>query len=158
MLPLSDNSGYFKFQGNRTGASGYWKGMEQIGKKRIYETLAKRFGHTEFRPLQYQLIRHTLAGGNRIAVMGTGAGKSLCYLLPAVLLSGTTLVVSPLISLMRDQHRRSRRAGMRSVLLGEAKGGGRATECGYRFHLTGTAVHGPCPQIALRSEDKSSGH
>ena len=67
------------------------------------ETLESRFGHSDFRPGQRVIVEDVLAGQDVVAVMPTGAGKSLCYQLPAVELEGTTLVVSPLISLMKDQ-------------------------------------------------------
>ena len=67
------------------------------------EVLHEVFGYTEFRPGQQQVIEAVLAGKDCIAVMPTGAGKSLTFMLPAKLLKGTVLVLSPLISLMKDQ-------------------------------------------------------
>ena len=67
--------------------------------------LQKYFGYSEFRNGQAELVEQLLAGGSVIAVMPTGAGKSLCYQLPALMMEGLTLVVSPLISLMKDQVR-----------------------------------------------------
>ncbi|MDO4798501.1 MAG: RecQ family ATP-dependent DNA helicase [Coriobacteriales bacterium] len=75
--------------------------------------LGERFGYPEFRPGQARIIEALLAGADTLAVMPTGAGKSLCYQIPAVLLPGLTLVVSPLISLMDDQVRSLRDAGIR---------------------------------------------
>jgi ATP-dependent DNA helicase RecQ len=67
------------------------------------EVLADRFGFTSFRPGQEHVVDSLLAGRSALAVFPTGAGKSLCYQLPALLLDGVTVVVSPLIALMKDQ-------------------------------------------------------
>ena len=64
-------------------------------------TLQKVFGYSEFRPGQWPVIETALKGEPVLAIMPTGGGKSLCYQLPAALLPGTSLVISPLISLMR---------------------------------------------------------
>src|SRR5512135_2846242 len=66
-------------------------------------TLRDVFGLPGFRPAQREVIEAVLAGRPTVAVMPTGAGKSLCYQLPAVVLGQTALVVSPLIALMKDQ-------------------------------------------------------
>jgi ATP-dependent DNA helicase RecQ len=68
-----------------------------------HEVLAERFGFASFRPGQEQVIESLLAGRSALAVFPTGAGKSLCYQLPALLFDGVTVVVSPLIALMKDQ-------------------------------------------------------
>ena len=67
------------------------------------EILTSRFGFAAFRPGQEQVVESLLAGRSALAVFPTGAGKSLCYQLPALLLDGVTVVVSPLIALMKDQ-------------------------------------------------------
>src|SRR5580765_7879581 len=67
------------------------------------EVLASRFGFDSFRPGQEHVVESLLAGRSALAVFPTGAGKSLCYQLPALLLDGVTVVVSPLIALMKDQ-------------------------------------------------------
>ena len=71
---------------------------------RMLELGKRRFGISAFRPGQALAIRNVLAGIDTLAIMPTGAGKSLCYQLPALELDGVTLVVSPLIALMKDQH------------------------------------------------------
>ncbi len=65
--------------------------------------LKSRFGHDRFLPLQEDVVRNVLAGRDSLVLMPTGSGKSLCYQLPAVARKGVTLVVSPLIALMKDQ-------------------------------------------------------
>ena len=77
-----------------------------------YTALKTYFGHTAFRPGQEAVIDALLAGRDVLAVMPTGAGKSACYQIPAVLRRGVTLVVSPLISLMQDQVAALREAGI----------------------------------------------
>jgi ATP-dependent DNA helicase RecQ len=74
--------------------------------------LVERFGHPRFRVHQLKVLGPLLAGRNVLAVLPTGAGKSLCYQVPALLGSGLTLVVSPLISLMQDQVGALRRRGI----------------------------------------------
>ena len=68
-----------------------------------YEALKTYFGYDDFRGGQEEVIDALLAGRDALAIMPTGAGKSVCYQVPALLLPGITLVISPLVSLMRDQ-------------------------------------------------------
>ncbi len=75
------------------------------------------FGHDQFRLQQAQAIEHILGAGDALVLMPTGGGKSLCYQVPALLLDGTTVVVSPLIALMQDQVLALRRLGVRAASL-----------------------------------------
>jgi len=75
------------------------------------------FGFESFRGVQEQVVRRVLAGQGTLAVMQTGAGKSLCYQLPAVALDGCCVVISPLIALMHDQLRSARTLGIRAASL-----------------------------------------
>ena len=93
----------------------------------LLSTLQRHFGHGSFRTGQEALVRAVLEGRDVLAVMPTGSGKSLGFQLPALMLPGTTLVVSPLISLMKDQvdeldRRGIRAAALHSMLTADARG------------------------------------
>lgn len=79
--------------------------------------LKKVFGYDEFRPLQEEIIASVLSGKDTLAIMPTGSGKSICYQLPALLLDGLTVVVSPLIALMQDQVEQLRQLGVPAAYL-----------------------------------------
>ncbi|MDM0005259.1 RecQ family ATP-dependent DNA helicase [Variovorax sp. J22G73] len=84
--------------------------------------LRQVFGHARLRSGQAQVIQRVMAGESTLAVMPTGAGKSLCYQLPAVLFAGRTVVVSPLIALMKDQCDKLRGLGIHAVQVNSALG------------------------------------
>lgn len=85
--------------------------------------LTNVFGLAQFRPRQREIIRDVVAGRDTLVVMPTGAGKSLCYQLPAVALRGLTVIVSPLISLMTDQVRQLRQLRIPAMMLSSSQSG-----------------------------------
>lgn len=93
--------------------------MEQFSTKygKKYELLKQYFGYTEFREGQEMLIDSLLKGQDTLGIMPTGAGKSICYQIPALMLPGITLVISPLISLMKDQVSSLNQAGIHAAYL-----------------------------------------
>lgn len=98
-------------------ASGKPFGMPQSRESQARATLKSVFGYDDFRPGQWEVIAAALAGNDVFAVMPTGSGKSMCYQLPALVTGGLTLVVSPLIALMRDQVGQLTRAGVAAASL-----------------------------------------
>src|SRR5580693_10785713 len=79
--------------------------------------LKQVFGYGEFRPLQREIMESALAGRDTVAILPTGAGKSLCYQLPALVRDGLTVVISPLIALMKDQVDQLQAAGVAATFL-----------------------------------------
>src|SRR5215207_7289455 len=88
--------------------------------KAINKTLRETFGYTRLRAGQQEVIASVLKGRDTLAIMPTGAGKSLCYQLPALHLPGTTVIVSPLIALMKDQVDKLEEAGLEASQLNSA--------------------------------------
>ncbi len=91
--------------------------MPPVGHDEIFAALSALFGYRSFRPFQEDIVRATLAGRDSFTVMPTGGGKSLCYQLPAHILPGTCVVISPLIALMKDQVDGARATGLSAAAL-----------------------------------------
>ncbi|HJU42451.1 MAG TPA: ATP-dependent DNA helicase RecQ [Vicinamibacterales bacterium] len=91
-----------------------------VAKRDLKKTMKKVFGLEQFRPGQEEVIDAILNGRDTLAIMPTGSGKSLCYQLPGLHLGGTTIVVSPLISLMKDQSDKLNALGLEAPQLNSA--------------------------------------
>jgi ATP-dependent DNA helicase RecQ len=94
----------------------------------LVPALKKHFGYGAFRPLQEEIVRDALAGRDLFVLMPTGGGKSLCFQLPALLRDGLTVVVSPLISLMKDQVDSLEAGGIPATFLNSSLEGGEARD------------------------------
>src|SRR5678810_916576 len=94
----------------------------------LREQLTNLFGLEEFRPAQREVIEDVLAGKDVLCVMPTGAGKSLCYQLPAAISDALSIVVSPLISLMADQVQQLRDEGIPAAMLNSSLSPGERRE------------------------------
>lgn len=95
-------------------------------------TLKKYFGYDSFRDGQEDIISTILAGQDTLAIMPTGAGKSICYQVPALMLSGITIIISPLISLMQDQVKALNASGIHAAYINSSLSEGQISEALYR--------------------------
>src|SRR5258705_6755988 len=90
----------------------------------LAQLLKRTFGYTSFRPLQREIIEATLAQRDVFALLPTGGGKSLCFQLPALVRPGLTVVISPLIALMKDQVDALQAAGVPATFLNSSLAAG----------------------------------
>ena len=98
-----------------------------------HQILHDRFGFSHFRGVQEQVVARAMAGEHVLAVMPTGAGKSLTYQLPALARRGTGIIISPLIALMHDQVRSASAFGMRAAALTSADADREETVARFRL-------------------------
>jgi ATP-dependent DNA helicase RecQ len=89
--------------------------------ERCYKVLKDSFGYSEFRPGQLDVIKQVIEGNDALILLPTGGGKSLCYQVPALVLDGLTIVVSPLISLMQDQVQQLTTQGVKAAYLNSSQ-------------------------------------
>ena len=107
-------------------------GGSSVNLERADQALRSVFGFERFRGVQDEVVARVLAGQPTLAIMPTGAGKSLTYQLPATILPGTCVVISPLIALMHDQLRAARANGIRAATLTSADADWRETQDAFR--------------------------
>lgn len=104
------------------------RNMEAMDERRLTEALKKYFSHGRFRKPQGEIVVSIVSGSDTLAIMPTGGGKSLCYQLPAMLLDGVTIVISPLIALMKDQVDALRARGIPADMINSSQSWERQSE------------------------------
>ena len=114
------------------------------------EVLKRVFGYEHFHPLQEKVISHVLDGQDALVLMPTGGGKSLCFQVPALCRDGLTLVVSPLVALMRDQVEALKANGVAADLLNSTQN---AAEAEF---LPDAERHGPLRKPPARARPSSN--
>jgi ATP-dependent DNA helicase RecQ len=107
-----------------TCPAAFYSPRVSLHRDQLFAPLKQFFGFASFRPLQEEIIRDSLAGKDVFAVLPTGGGKSLCFQLPALVRPGLTVVVSPLIALMKDQVDALQAAGVAATFLNSSLGAG----------------------------------
>jgi len=122
----------------------------------IHDTLHQVFGLQEFRPFQQDIIEQTVNGGDAFVLMPTGGGKSLCYQLPALHRSGLGIVVSPLISLMKDQVDALLANGVRAAMYNSTLDAAETRSVLTRLHNGEIDILYVAPERMMRSDFISS--
>src|SRR5438309_9358127 len=106
--------------------------------EQLKQLVQKHWGHPAFRPFQEEAMRAVLNGRDSLLVLPTGGGKSLCYQAPAVLRGGTTVVISPLIALMKDQVDGLQACGVPAIQLDSSQSA--AERFGYQQDIRDGAI------------------
>ena len=116
----------------------------------LHTTLKNTFGYSDFRKGQQAIIEASLAQQDCLVLMPTGGGKSLCYQVPAVINTGLTIVVSPLISLMQDQMEQCLAVGIRADMISSQLDGAEITQVYQRLHNGQTDILFVAPERILQ--------
>lgn len=159
-IPVSGEKERFPVWPCGTGAGSF--GVYREDRLEKYKVLKEYFGYDGFRPGHEALIDGILGGQDVLGIMPTGAGKSICYQVPALLLSGITIVISPLISLMKDQVRGLNEAGIHAAYINSSltgadqKGHGAGRTGQIQDHLcgAGTALERTFSGVFKQSRDQ----
>ena len=112
----------------------------------IEQVLKTYYGYDEFRPLQKDIIMHTIGGGDSLVLMPTGGGKSLCFQMAALMMDGMAVIVSPLISLMKDQVEGLRMNGIAAEALNSSN------DEGYNRDIINRCVDGKVKMLYISPE------
>ena len=120
--------------------------MSEIRMNNIEQVLKTYYGYDEFRPLQKDIIMHTIDGGDSLVLMPTGGGKSLCFQMAALMMDGMAVIVSPLISLMKDQVEGLRMNGIAAEALNSSN------DEGYNRDIINRCVDGKVKMLYISPE------
>jgi ATP-dependent DNA helicase RecQ len=112
----------------------------------IHEILKTYWGYDQFRPMQEDIIRSVISGDDTLALLPTGGGKSLCFQVPGLFMSGTTLVISPLIALMKDQVKNLKQKGIKAEAIYSGMNYFEVTE------IINSAIHGDTKFLYISPE------